>query len=252
MGILSQSIFFLTFSALYFPSPLTTTTILTHLYQYVPRASNQRFILILLLVISNLSDGLSSVCLSEGLFEHVLLTPLYCYITMAAALHTTPAEFDDILRPDAPLSFAISTIEAADCPLAVIQPDGPSLASTLKVPESPSKYLSQKPTQHIFSLSDFTPSDYLDGSGGVEGENAPADITVAGKSRIIHCFFLALIGTSQWKFHRNLLGYSGPQTQVVLRPASWCWSYRSLTIYCHRFCEPAWETDVSRWVCYFF
>jgi hypothetical protein len=170
---------------------------------------------------------------------------------MTPALPTTPAEFDDISRPDASLAFAIPTIEAPDIPLAVTQPDAPSLASTLKLPESPIQYLSPTPTQHAFSLSDFTPSDYLDGSGAVEGDNVPPDITVAGKSSVIRPLFLALTGTSQWKFYRNLLGHSGTQTQVVLRPASPCWSYRSLTLYHHGFCKPTWETYVSCWVCLF-
>lgn len=98
---------------------------------------------------------------------------------MAAALPTTSAEFDDILRPDTPLASAIPTIEAPDSSLAVDQPVGPSLASTLKLPETPSQYLSPTPTQHVFSLSDF--SGLFDGSEGVEGDNAPTDITVGGK-----------------------------------------------------------------------
>lgn len=98
---------------------------------------------------------------------------------MAAALPTTSTEFDDILRPDTPLASAIPTIEAPDCLLAVDQPGGPSLASTLKLPENPTQYLSPTPTQPVFSLSDF--SELFDGSGGAEGDNTPADITVAGK-----------------------------------------------------------------------
>lgn len=101
---------------------------------------------------------------------------------MAAALPTTSSEFDDILRPDIPLASAIPTIEAPDFPLAVDQPDVSSLASTLKLPDSPTQYLSPTPTQHVFSLSDFSEfSELFDGSGGAEGDNAPADITVAGK-----------------------------------------------------------------------
>jgi hypothetical protein len=108
---------------------------------------------------------------------------------MAAALSTTSAEFDDILRPDISLASAIPTIEAPDSPLAVDQPAGPSLASTLKLPESPTQYLSPTPTQHAFSVSDF--SELFDESGGVEGDSAPADITVAGK-------FLLYIGWSRF------------------------------------------------------
>jgi len=98
---------------------------------------------------------------------------------MAAALPTTSAESDDLSRPDTPLASVIPTIEAPDCALAVDQPDGPSLASTLKLPDSPTQYLSPTSTQHLFSLSDF--SELFDGSGGVEGDNSPADITVAGR-----------------------------------------------------------------------
>jgi len=118
---------------------------------------------------------------------------------MAAALSTTSAKSDDLSRPDTPLASAIPTIEAPDCTLAVDQPDGPSLASTLKLPDSPTQYLSPTPTQHLFSLSDFP--ELFDGSGGVEGDNSPADITVAGRFLFYLRFASLLNGTSQWKFH---------------------------------------------------
>ncbi|KAF8900418.1 hypothetical protein CPB84DRAFT_1778876 [Gymnopilus junonius] len=103
---------------------------------------------------------------------------------MTEALPTVSSDFDDTLRPEtsqAPSAAQIPVIEAPESSiLAVDQLDGPSLASTLKLPESPGQFLSPIPSnkpQLIFALSDL-----LDGPGGVEtlgADIASADINVA-------------------------------------------------------------------------
>jgi len=93
---------------------------------------------------------------------------------------------DEHLRPEThanPPLVQIPTIEAPDSILAVDQLDGPSLASTLKLPESSGHFLSPTPVskpQHIFSLSDL-----LEEGGNLETlgpEIASAEITVARMS----------------------------------------------------------------------
>ncbi|KDR78279.1 hypothetical protein GALMADRAFT_245373 [Galerina marginata CBS 339.88] len=97
------------------------------------------------------------------------------------------SELDDNLRPDTPpVSAQIPTIEAPESILAVDQLDGPSLASTLKLPDSSSQFLSPTPVskpQYIFSLSDL-----LKGTEGLESlgsDIASADINVASDGSFI-------------------------------------------------------------------
>lgn len=111
---------------------------------------------------------------------------------MTEALPTLSSDFDDALRPDTPQAPSAAHIPVIEAPessiLAVDQLDGPSLASTLKLPESSTQFLSPIPpvnkSQHVFALSDL-----LDGSGGgletLGPDIASADINVA-------CMFFCL------------------------------------------------------------
>ena len=99
------------------------------------------------------------------------------------------SDFDDTLRPESPQAPSVAQIPVIEAPesslLAVDQPDGPSLASTLRLPESSGQFLSPIPPankpQPTFALSDL-----YDGSGGgletLGPDIAAADITVARMS----------------------------------------------------------------------
>ena len=94
---------------------------------------------------------------------------------------------DDTLRSETTQAPSVAQIPVIEAPesslLAVDQPDGPSLASTLKLPESSSQFLSPIPPadkpQHIFSLSDL-----YDGSGGGLETLGP-DIALADISPLV-------------------------------------------------------------------
>ncbi|KAJ3509621.1 hypothetical protein NLJ89_g5128 [Agrocybe chaxingu] len=94
---------------------------------------------------------------------------------MASSTTTISSDFDDPLR-------SIPTIEAPESLLAVDQLDGPSLASTLKLPDGASQFLSpipaSTPPPPTFALSDLydgTP----EGLEALGPDIASADITVA-------------------------------------------------------------------------
>ena len=136
-------------------------------------------------------------------------------------------EYNDNSCPSTPPSSLapIPVIETPEYPSVVDQldsiPDGPSLASTLKLPSSndllsPTSQ-SNKP-QHPFSLSDL-----LDGvEGGLEAlgpDVAAADITVASKKviwillRANVQYFIPL----RWRgFHRNVFRCCSPQAKTKI------------------------------------
>jgi GDP/GTP exchange factor required for growth at low temperature len=101
-------------------------------------------------------------------------------------------ELDDPSCPDtpvAPSASQIPTIEAPELLPAVDQLEGPSLASTLKLPDPSGQFLSPViPPKPEFSLADVLEPN---GSGGFEAllgpEMGAVDITVAG----IHLHYLA-------------------------------------------------------------
>lgn len=99
-------------------------------------------------------------------------------------------ELDDPSCPDtpvAPSACQIPTIEAPELLPAVDQLEGPSLASTLKLPDPSSQFLSPViPPKPEFSLADVLEPN---GSGGYEAVLGPemgtVDTTVAG----IHLYY---------------------------------------------------------------
>ncbi|KAF8970688.1 hypothetical protein BDZ97DRAFT_1694461 [Flammula alnicola] len=109
---------------------------------------------------------------------------------MTSVLSAVSSDFDDHSRPETPVATSVAqipTIEAPESPLAVDQLDGPSLASTLKLPDSSSQFLSPVPAskpEWTFCLADV-----LDGSGSLENILGPeigaVDITVAADGSFI-------------------------------------------------------------------
>ncbi len=106
---------------------------------------------------------------------------------------TIPAELDDNIRPETPpilrqsSSPQISIVEASEFAAAVDQLDTSSLASSLKLPEDSSPFLSPVSVsvplakqRHPFSLSDLLNGKEGGGLESLGPEIATAEINIAG------------------------------------------------------------------------